>query len=97
MKLESFIKETLISIVKGVDSAKSEISQKEGRINPGIKKTDAVTTQVDFDIGLSISSDSKTNAEITVYSFFKAKAGGSSGKEESTQHRIKFKVPVQFS
>jgi len=99
MKLEEFIKETLVSIVNGVDSAKNEIdsSEAKGKINPGLRQVHAVDTSVDFDIGLSVSNDSQTHAEITVFSFFKAKAEGSSGKEESSQHRIKFKVPVQFS
>lgn len=99
MKLEEFIKETLVSIVNGVDSAKQEInaSDSNGMVNPGIQRTDSVSTNVDFDIGLSVSNDSQTKAEITVFSLFKAKAGGLSGKEEISQHRIKFKVPIQFS
>ena len=104
MKLDEFIKETLVQVVKGVSSASGEVKELGGEINPsddicvgGATISNTKPQTIKFDIALQVKETSEKNggakAKMAVVSF----GGGIKSHDEShTEHRIQFQIPVNL-
>jgi len=100
MELEEFIKQTLLSISKGVDAAKAVncgvaarpqgagIMKREGNSDP--------ITMVEFDIAVTTTSTTGSDAKsgITVMGMFNLGGDLNAEQTNSRVSRIKFDVPV---
>lgn len=110
MELSEFIKETLTQIAVGVSRSQEAVRESGGYVNPrayrDVKATDtshfastvdgANVFLVDFDVAVTVSEDSATDAKakLSVASFITLGVGGASGSASSATNRITFKVPL---
>ena len=97
MKLQEFVKETLIQVIEGVRNAQGMLSEKDGAINPralslsGPIHNGRELQHVDFDVAVTVIEESGVSGRISVFGIG---AKGGASEENSTVSRIKFKVPV---
>jgi hypothetical protein len=108
MKLDEFITETIISIVKGVNDSKDRAKEMGAIVNPrilggffGKKHVDSngyVIETVEFDIALTTNEGTQTKGGIGV---FVGPVGvgsqGASNNQNTTVNRIQFSTQVMFS
>lgn len=109
MDLETFVKESIVQILRGVREAQKEAKNLDGaeirskvssRFNKGEGRSD-VTIQADainFDVAVTTSKDRgmKGKAGITVYSVFEVGAEGAVQHGTETVSRVRFVVPVVY-
>ncbi len=111
LQLEDFVSETLKQIINGVKSAQKHAAEYGARINPDSltfrtdqghvkmwdQKTGIVAQEVDFDVAVTTSQESKTKGGVGI---FVGPVGvgsqGQSGAASQSVSRIKFNVPVVF-
>ena len=98
MKLQDFVKESLLQVINGVNDANAALDDNTGSINPrgrGVEKGRSVNgspiQDVQFDVAISVTEGSEVGAGLTVMGI-----GAKAGLSESTGSisRIKFAVPV---
>ena len=109
MKLEDFVAETLMQIVKGVATAQQQAAERGAQINPSQlscrtdqgtvvlwdKRTGVLGQQVEFDVAVTAVEDKKTKGGVGVFVGPLALGSqGESGKVNQSVTRIKFSVPV---
>lgn len=109
MKLNEFVKETLVQIARGVHDAQQDVRALGGMVNPATLSASQTSGSyfssvdsmhhvflVDFDVAVEVSETTGTNAEagLSVATFAKLGAGGKSTNANSTSNRIAFKVPL---
>lgn len=110
MDLKEYIKETLVQISEGVESAQEEVRNAGGYLNPAISANSRKTDQkhfgsvangqnvflVDFDVSVSVSEESGTEAKskIKVANFIDLGAGGNSDHSHRVTNKISFKIPL---
>ncbi|WP_140724154.1 hypothetical protein [Pseudomonas sp. Hp2] len=109
MKLNEFVKETLVQIARGVHDAQQDVRALGGMVNPATLSASQSSGSyfasvdsmhhvflVDFDVAVEVSETTGTNAEagLSVATFAKLGAGGKSSNANSTSNRIAFKVPL---
>jgi len=87
MELDEFVAKVLLDIDKGIQKTKQEISN--------VLSVKTTSTEIEFDIAVTVSSDDKKGLGITVASVLKA--GGEVSATSQSTSRIKFKIPVYFS
>jgi hypothetical protein len=93
MKLDEFISETLNQVIEGVAQAQKACSASNAVIAD--RSGSVETTQVEFDVALTVESGTKTKGGIGVVTGIVSL--GSSGQSDNTKtavNRIKFSVPV---
>ena len=106
MTLEEFVSDTLIQIVRGVESARQKSLRVAPRVinftesDTPVVHADAANPRafiVDFDVAVTVSKTTDTEAKggVSIHVF---EAGGhrSSSSERSTVSRVKFAVPVTY-
>ena len=98
MKLQEFVKESLLQVINGVNEANEGIEESGGSVNPaGMVTTYGRTSggvllqDVEFDVAVSISEDSDLGGDLTVMGIG---AKESISETSSRVSRIKFQVPV---
>jgi hypothetical protein len=94
MDLETFVKESLMQVVRAVDSASDESVR-------SIRLTDSKggDRTVEFDIAVAVENDKKVSgkAGIKVLQFAGADTSLEKGNKNSTVTRIKFGVHIEWS
>lgn len=104
MELQEFVKETLLQITKGVKEAQEEARSYGGVVNPRLVQ-DATNAQingeyrpaqnVEFEVGLTESSEDKTKKGIGVLlGGLKGGIDGSDSRTTSSVTKIRFTVPL---
>jgi hypothetical protein len=101
MKLEEFVAETTIQVVRGVRHAQGPVRDDGGIVNPvsvkEVRRGTLKTTEIEFDIAVTTTEGTQTKGGIGV---FVAGVGlGSQGRSEmssANMSRIRFSVPVEF-
>jgi hypothetical protein len=111
MDLKEFVKETLIQISTGVRDAQAEVRKLGGLVNPATYSSGNAGGAyfasykdghhiflVDFDVAVTVTENSATNAEakLKVASLLSLGAGGSSSAQNEVTNRLSFKVPLAF-
>lgn len=109
MDLKDFVKEALVQISTGVKDAQSAVRDLGGVVNPATYPSSSAGGAyfgnyedgqhiflVDFDVAVSVTENSGTNAEakLKVASFLSLGAGGESSAQNETTNRLTFKVPL---
>jgi len=102
MELHSFVKETLVQIIRGiVESQKDEIvKQNKASIVPhGVSSSDmkSANREIEFDIVVTTQSGSSTKGGLGI--FVGGIGVGAQGKldaKDLNENRVKFSVPVLF-
>jgi hypothetical protein len=89
MKLEEFVKQTLLDITNGV--AQAQLATKL-YIAPGFVENQKLTEPQMVKFEVAVTASKEASGGISVWSFGDAKAGINS---EQT-HRVSFEVPVYF-
>lgn len=89
MKLEEYVKQTLLAITNGVEAAQreSKLFIAPGRIDDEIIRPPQMAT---FEVTITATKDA--GGSISVWSFGDLKAGGNSAET----NKISFEVPVYF-
>jgi len=95
MKLEEFIKEALLSILRGVSDAQQE-SYAGFFVVP---QPETGLTMVKFDVAVTVESTRSVGGGGQVKVLAIAEAGGKAGKSsrEQTSNRVQFEVPILLS
>lgn len=109
MELQTFIEESLKQIVAAVANAGKAAAEHGARLNPrqpewkygeGIyfdKRTGTVLSNVEFDVAVTASDDTKTKGGIGVaIASVVLGSQGESAKSNQQVSRIKFSVPIVF-
>jgi len=100
MKLEEFVKESLLQIISGVKEANESIEAKDASVNPvsmGKAQVHERTylsipvQNIEFDVAVSVSEGAKAGGGLTVMGM--GVKGGVS-ETSSTVSRIRFQVPI---
>ena len=92
MELQEFVKETLLQITKGVKEAQEEARSYGGVVNPRLVQD---ATNVEFEVGLTESSEDKTKKGIGVLlGGLKGGIDGSDSRTTSSVTKIRFTVPL---
>jgi hypothetical protein len=101
MKIEEFIREALLSVVRGVKAAQSDpahgemIGRKPNYLAEGTGGTyddqSNVVSFVQFDLATTVDTSKGGEGAITILS---AKIGGEAKVQTSAESRIKFMVPI---
>ena len=97
MRLDDFVKQTLTSIVQGVQGAQEGVSALGGRVNPYRAGSTGAVQVVEFDVEVSTGEATATKGGIGI--FVGAIAVGSQGQSHENQSsvgRVRFKVPVEL-
>jgi hypothetical protein len=98
MKLQEFVKETLLAVINGVGEAQDALGERGGEVNPytrgtpkGLLYGSKELQYVDFDVAVTVVESTEASAGITVLGI-----GGKGALSESTNSvsRIKFRVPI---
>ena len=106
MELQTFIKDALVQIANGVTDANSHIYEqhKDGskkiytnspfRLHSNLGDKAKSHSGVDFDVAVTVQSDSKMDAgaKIAVMNMLNVGGGVEESDSTNTQHRIKFSV-----
>lgn len=107
MELSEFIKTVLTEITQGIEDAQESLKEKDMLINPITKSDGTYDTagkgskrqiqNLEFDLSVSVSSETKKGASaIAVVSFFAGKGDISSINENISTNRLKFSIPVSL-
>jgi hypothetical protein len=106
MKLDDYISETLVAIVQGVKKAQTDCKDTNARIspynyNPSIaearERSFGRSTDVEFDVALTVESGTQTKGGIGVVSgIVNLGSAGQSANSQVVVNRIKFVVPVEL-
>ncbi|MEJ8591487.1 hypothetical protein JSO54_09595 [Riemerella anatipestifer] len=106
MELKEFISETLLQITQGVCEAQKQTKELGGVVNPSevysdnfvkasIKDQQRIVQIIDFEVGLTSSSEKNNNKGIGVaLGSLKGGLGTSKGENETTDTKIKFQIPL---
>jgi len=106
MELNEFVENALTQLLEGVIAAQSKAAKIVGEISPHILDDNQIklgflnasgqsASVIKFDVALSVSEGSGTNAGINVLGgAINLGAGGQSAIENSTVSRIQFSVPI---
>ncbi len=100
MELHEFVKETLVQIIKGVLAAQNsdDVQNSTAAIAPSGQQTmDSKTLNqtVEFDVAVTAKEQKATKGSASVsITILKLGTQGESSKGNSTENRIKFKVPI---
>ena len=108
IKLEDFVAESLIQIVRGVEKAQNELGDSMARINPRLSRLRTEGTvgsakdaqaqpvyPVQFDVAVMASEETSTAGGIgVVVGVFGLGSRGQSAEGGGQTSRIQFKVPV---
>lgn len=109
MDIKEFVAATLTQIVEGAAASADAISRVGGAVNPptlntfksdgtciGDTHTGALVFAVDFDIAVTVTATTETNAgaRLQVASLLNLGAGGKSGDANQSTSRVKFRVPI---
>lgn len=109
MKLEDFIKATLVEIVSGIEEAKEITSSSNALVSPPVNLSNEVkyddnfiktedgkaASLVTFDIAITIESSEGGSAKIGVIgSVLNLGAEGRSDTSNSQSSRLRFSIPV---
>lgn len=101
MKLDDYVKETLLGIVRAVVAAQEDpsVGQYVGRANSQPNDQDDSRnsiTQVSFDLATTVEESGTTagGGSVRVIPFFKAEMSGNSSENQSTVSRISFAIPI---
>ena len=102
MELHTFVKETLIQIVKGITEAQNDyiVQSNNAAIVPhGVSSSDLkiANREIQFDIVLTTQTGSSAKAGLGI--FVGGLGVGTQGKlnaNDSSENRVKFSVPVLF-
>jgi hypothetical protein len=102
MELKSFIEDALVQIASGVISANKQMHEKgmeeyensPFRLYRNLGDHAKDYPGVDFDVGVSVQSDSKVDggAKLAVLNVVNIGGGAETSDSHSIQHRIKFSV-----
>jgi hypothetical protein len=107
MDLSTFVKETLVQLVKGVSEAQTEVESYGAAVNPehelvtlfaqGAKKNPRAfgnyVEEISFDVAVTATDKVDVGGGLKV-SVISGKAERSDSRE--TEHRVKFKIPLVF-
>ncbi len=110
MDLNQFIKETITSIITGIEESQKMLESKKAFINPfgiqynlndikgeGISKEGHKTSTIEFDLSVTVQETSGAQGKIGVQTgFFNAGVGGDLKNSNSSINRIKFSIPILF-
>jgi hypothetical protein len=112
VKLDQFIEETLLEIVRGVHRAKKTAGLAPGvktglggapvhKIAPLFYETEGVQTslqqEIEFDVAVTVIEQVDTGGKGGInLGVIQVAGSGASVTEETHTHRIKFRVPVTF-
>lgn len=111
MDLKDFIAETLQQIVQGVKTAQTAVQEHGAEINPNLigdykehakhglllSGTGKVAQIVEFDIALSVKEGTGTRGGIGILAgAINLGSSGQSSEENSSQNRVKFRVPLSL-
>jgi hypothetical protein len=113
MNLQDFIHETLVQIVRGVETAQAEFPERNAQFNPhpdfsrlpagttiatGGDASPAPVQVVDFDVAVTAEASSKNGANASI-GIYAAKAGIFSSRDakDSTVSRVRFSVPIMLT
>src|SRR5579862_9688537 len=111
MDLESFVKETLLAIVKGAAAAQNSPDRGSAKIAPlsvralghaqnyveASVEAEKLVKEVEFDVAITITDDSTHGGKVGVLGgIIGAGVEGASGTSKSTATRIKFCIPIAF-
>ena len=97
MRLDEFVKQTLTSLVQGVQSAQESVAALGGKVNPYRAGSGGSIQVVEFDVEVSTGEATATKGGIGV--FVGAVGVGSQGQSQENQTsvgRVRFKVPVEL-
>lgn len=104
MELDEFIKRTLEQILRGVEGAQEAAGQMGAGINPRMssgaagrfhRDTATQIQDVDFDVALTVSESSESDAGLQVgVPWIGGKVGSGSDHQRSAENRVRFTVPV---
>ena len=106
MELNEFVENALTQLIEGVHAAQDKAKEVGGEINPHINDGNQTklgflnasgrsAAIVNFDVALTASEGTGTNAGISVLGgAINLGAGGQSSNENSVVSRIQFSVPV---
>jgi hypothetical protein len=106
VELREFISTVLVSVVRGVEDAQSELKDSKASINPlGIKaqialeqnKDTPAFTNVEFEVGVEVQNKDGQGGHVGVrIALFRAGVEGKSLTFESHVSRLRFAVPVHL-
>jgi hypothetical protein len=109
VELKTFVTETLVSIVTGIQNAQMTLSQTGAIVNPGPRiesfhSSDVTYDEnpnvetVEFDVALTVVEGAQVNSGINagILSVLGSKIESQSGASESAISRVKFRVPIVF-
>jgi hypothetical protein len=107
MKLDDFVRETIVQIARGVHAAAEEVQEFGARVNPPVESgsgdkfiQDAGgligVQQVEFDVAVTVSSEATKGgkASIEVMSILSLGGGNTGASAHESQSRIKFSIPL---
>jgi hypothetical protein len=104
MNVEEYVREALISIVRGVKAAQEDeevggmigrVSRESGGAAISTDSSGNMVTMVNFDLATTVDEKTKLDAGVKAdIKIFAAKAGGESEAKSSSVSRISFTVPV---
>ena len=109
ISLSEFVRLAIIEIAKGVENAKDELKDRDVLINPIIGKDGFISTDVkdtkrnvqelEFDLSVTASSESKSGVggSINVVSLFSGGAKKEDASSNITTSRLRFSIPVSFT
>lgn len=106
MELQEFIRTALVSIVRGVESAQTELKESKATINPeGIRaqlaleqlKESPATTNVEFEVAVEVKNASEQGGSVGIkVAVFSMGIDGKNNDSASHLSRLKFNVPVHL-
>ena len=104
MKLQDFVRDTLVQIVTGVQEAQEGLKDSTAKINPQLygATQDKILSHegysvdmLNFDVALTVEKGTETKGGIAVVAgFFGAGSQGKSEDHSGTVSRVSFKVPM---
>jgi hypothetical protein len=106
MRLQDFIRDSLLQISGGVQEARSKeekiaphIAANPPKDSAGLSADSSVIFLVDFDVAVTVSEKSADGLSggISVASVFKVEGKGGTSSEQSSISRVRFSVPVIFT
>jgi hypothetical protein len=106
VELREFISTVLVSLVRGVEDAQSQLKDSKATVNPlGIKAQIALEqneetpgfTNVEFEVAVEIQSKTEQSGKIGVQvAVFNMGADGKKLSSESNTSKLRFSVPVHL-
>ena len=106
MELQEFIRSVLVSVVRGVEGAQTELKDSKAIVNPeGFKRQIALEqlkestgfTDVEFEVAVEVKNTSEQGGKVAVQvAIFHMSVSGQKDSIASHLSRIKFSVPVHL-